>query len=852
MSAGDDEPAGPDAAAFGSADRPLFDHAPVMLHAIDREARIMAVNEYWLQTLGYSREAVLGRRLDDLVVSAAAAADADDDKAWAARGSQHDVPCRIHCADGEILEVLASTQVVRGADGVALGGVGALVDVSARRRIEAHYRAIFDNASEGIYRSLPEGRLIEVNPALARMHGFGEPGGLVAAVADVSADWYVDPDARRRLCARLEGEGRVEGFVAECRRIASGERFWTSENVRAVRDGKGRLIHYEGTVRDITAELGANALSRARGEILELIARDQRLGDVLHEIVAAVEQQHPQLTVAVIDCREGVSEIAAAPHLAPDCRALLTERPPRALSDTMAGAMETGGTRVGERGEQGVALATAMAAGGYDAVVATPIRDQSEATLGLLVGFAARARAATPPLQELLGEMAQLAAIAFEQSRLADALVHQAHYDALTGLPNRSLLHDRLAQAISDAGRGNDTIAVLLLDLDDFKLVNDTLGHSAGDELLREVALRLQRQTRNSDTIARLGGDEFVQIARVGHVDAVSELVERLLASLQERVLIDGHEVTAHPSIGIGIYPDDGKTPEALLQCADTAMYAAKHAGKNRFRFFAATMNEQVSHRLRVETGLRRALEQGELELHYQPRVDLDHYTLLAAECLLRWPCPEGGFVPTREFLAVAERSALISAVDRYVLERAVAALAGWQAAGRDLTVSVNVSARNLREAGFARSVAGVIQRHGADPAGLELEITESMLMDDIAHAREQLAALKVRAAGIRIAIDDFGSGYSSLNYLRHLPIDTLKIDQAFVADLDDTAGDPSAAAIVRTIVEMGRNLGHNVVAEGVETGRQAKVLRTLGCHEAQGRLFAPALPFAEFAAWLR
>jgi predicted signal transduction protein with EAL and GGDEF domain len=323
-------------------------------------------------------------------------------------------------------------------------------------------------------------------------------------------------------------------------------------------------------------------------------------------------------------------------------------------------------------------------------------------------------------------------------------------------------------------------------------------------------------------------------------------VAERVLAALQARVPVADREVTAHPSIGIGLFPQDGNTPETLLQAADTAMYAAKHAGKNRYRYFAEDMNAYMTERLRIDSELREALAADQLELHVQPRVALEDDAIVGAEGLLRWRHPQRGLLGPGEFLAIAERGPLIADIDRWVLRRAAALTAEWQRAGRGLVFSANLSARELHADGFAADVSAILAEAGVDAAGLELEITESMLMVDFERASRQLRDLKERAPGLRIAIDDFGSGYSSLNYLRQLPIDTLKIDRAFVADLlgDEAA---TASAIVRTIVELGRNLGLTVVGEGVEELQQARLLRAAGCHQVQGFLYAPAVLVATF-----
>jgi diguanylate cyclase (GGDEF)-like protein len=444
-------------------------------------------------------------------------------------------------------------------------------------------------------------------------------------------------------------------------------------------------------------------------------------------------------------------------------------------------------------------------------------------------------------------ELARRQELERDNARLIRELEQKANFDSLTGLANRSLMGDRLNMALAEAKRANSSVSVILMDLDNFKAVSDTFGHSAGDRLLQTITGALEQALRGVDTIARLGGDEFVLIVPLQQDnDYCTDIAERVLGALQRQVRIVEHEVTARPSIGISMYPQDGRTPEALLQAADTAMYAAKHAGKNQYRFFAESMNRQVSERLQIESELQDALYHDQLELHYQPRVRLDSGAIIGAEGLLRWRHPRRGLLLPKEFIGVAERGPLISEIDRLVLGHAARRLATWQSEGRNLLLSVNLSARELHSDGFAADVARILEYFGVNPSGLELEITESMLMQDFGRASRQLLDLKERAPGLRIAIDDFGSGYSSLNYLRHLPVDTLKIDRSFVVELEES-DDDTAAAIAKTIVGLAHNLRMTVVAEGVEHVQQLRLLRGFGCEQAQGFLFDRALPCYEF-----
>ena len=825
--------------------------AGIALTAADSSFQYL--NDAYATILGQTREELLGapctRVVDPAEVDSALARH-NDIIAGRCGPESREFPVVRRDGSRGTIESTHRRLVLPGGEAVRLSTVR---DITDHLRLEAQFREIFEHATEGIYRSSPEGRLLQANPALARMHGLAEPSDLIAAVKNVARDWYAERSTRDRLRRLLNDDGRVEGFVARVRRVTTGEHFWTSENVRLVRADDGSVRYLEGTVRDITTERRLSELGHARGEILEFIARDHPLEGILYEIVGTIEEQFQRLSAGIFELVEGHLRVIAAPGLDEACIRALDGQPPSTIGGTIANAMTAVGAVTGGKAGMPPAatLAAAMRDAGYARVIAVPVHDQRKAVLGLITVFAATGEDVEPTVAEVLAEMAQMTSIAFEQARLARELVRQAHYDPLTDLPNRSLLHDRLECAIAEARREATLVAVLLLDLDEFKLINDTMGHSAGDDLLREVAQRLRQQTRADETIARLGGDEFVLVARIDSATSVQDVAERLLQTLNAPFHLGHQEVSAHPSIGISLYPDDGDSPEALLQGADTAMYAAKHAGKNQYRFFAGSMNEQITHRLRIETGLRQALAHNNLVLHFQPRVDLETGAALAAECLVRWPQAGGGLLPPGEFLPVAERSALIERIDRYVLERAIHQLGQWQRAGHDLVLAVNISARTLQAEHFAADVAHRLADNGVNPAGLELEITESMLMQDFTLATGHLRDLKERARGVRIAIDDFGSGYSSLSYLRHLPIDTLKIDRSFIVDLQKPETAESVGAIVRTIVDLGRNLQLNIVAEGVETRGQADLLRRLGCHEAQGFQFSPAIDADALRRWL-
>lgn len=421
----------------------------------------------------------------------------------------------------------------------------------------------------------------------------------------------------------------------------------------------------------------------------------------------------------------------------------------------------------------------------------------------------------------------------------------QANYDTLTGLANRSLLNDRLQQAILAAASYGTRLAVVFVDLDRFKFINDSLGHHVGDELLRAMAERLKSSVRESDTVARLGGDEFVLLINgQGDPEAVAVVLERMLSDISQPWTIAQGDFNVTCSIGVALYPDDGESADTLLKHADSAMYRAKEKGRNNFQFFTAELNALITQRLELENKLRRALEREQFTLHYQPRIDMQTRRIVGAEALIRWQVADHEIVPPAKFIPIAEEIGLIAPIGKWVLRTACEQNKAWQDAGFEpFVVSVNVSARQFRQDSFVQVVAEVLQETGLEARYLEIELTESAVM----HDAEQFIAMlgELNDLGVQISLDDFGTGYSSLSYLKRLPVDRLKVDRSFVQDIATDADD---ATIVRTIIALGHNLGLKVVAEGVETEQQLEFLRTNHCDELQGYYFAMPMPVAEFA----
>jgi diguanylate cyclase (GGDEF)-like protein len=436
-----------------------------------------------------------------------------------------------------------------------------------------------------------------------------------------------------------------------------------------------------------------------------------------------------------------------------------------------------------------------------------------------------------------------------ERKRYQVQLEHQANYDALTGLPNRSLLHDRLRQAVY-AQRTPRNVAVVFMDLDQFKFVNDSLGHSAGDKLLKAMGERLRAVLRDGDTVGRVGGDEFVLIlADQSNEEVIFRALQRISARVAEPIEVDGEELYITCSAGVSLYPQDGLDVDTLLKNADAAMYRAKEHGRNNFQFYTAEMNERVNERLALENALRRGLERRELVLHYQQKVDLKSGAIVGAEALVRWMHPEWGLVRPARFIPLAEETGLIVPLGEWVLHEACRQTRAWLDQGLEPgRVSVNLSARQFRQEGLVRMVSRILEQTRLDPAYLEMELTESMVMHNVESAIATLQGLK--SLGVALSVDDFGTGYSSLAYLKDLPIDTLKIDRAFVRDIG--AGDEGDEGVLaQAIISLGHALDLKVIAEGVETDAQLRFLRRHGCDQVQGFLHGEAVAPREHAQLL-
>ena len=634
----------------------------------------------------------------------------------------------------------------------------------------------------------------------------------------VSYDQMTLPEDRERVSRTIHRAlENNESFDVEYRiERADGRVCWVLERGVGIRDANGRLAWIEGFIQDISERMVINEMLR------EAV---RRYSSIFEHATEGIFQTTPE--GRYLNTNPALASIYG--HASPDDLIAHLHDIPRQLYV------------LPERRAEFVRLMQEQG-------VVRNFESQVYRNDGSIIWISENARAvknADGSVQFFEGTVVDIT----ERRQHEAELEYQASHDSLTGLPNRSLLHDRIEQAIVRARRDSKRVAVVFVDLDHFKLINDSLGHHIGDRLLLEVADRLMTCIRSHDTVARQGGDEFVLVLTEQHdADETLTIVNRLLEVISLPWVNDGQEYGLSCSIGISCYPQDGDDPDALLRCADTAMYKAKASGRSTFHVYTPELNQVISERLELENSLRHALERDEFRVYYQPRIEVASSRIIGAEALIRWDCPGKGLIPPDSFISIAEETGLIIPIGQWILQEACRQNSAWQQAGLPpISVSVNLSPIQFRHAGLVQSVAAALQQANLDPACLELELTESFVMHDA--ERINIAMQSLKALGVDIAVDDFGTGYSSLSYLKRFPVDRLKVDKSFVRDIDS---DPDDAAIVRAIITLGHALGLKVVAEGVETRAHLEFLQQHGCDELQGYYFSRPVPAAEMEALLR
>jgi diguanylate cyclase (GGDEF)-like protein/PAS domain S-box-containing protein len=713
--------------------------------------------------------------------------------------------------------------------GRALLAVGTAMNISERKQVEQALResealkgSVLASAACGIVATDPKGLITVFNPGAEAIFGYlaEEVVGKVTPTVFHDGDEVaaVARNLSEALGFRVEAgfdalvaRARCSGITDERERACvrkDGRHITVRLSVTVMRDAQGVLTGYLGTLVDITAQKQAAAQLDLAAKVFEQGGEGIAITDASGKMVM-VNQAFTRIT--------GYSETEA---LGQDPRLLASGRHGAAFYRGMWEAIASLGHWQGE--------------------IWNRRKDGSIYPEWLSISRVERNGLPT----HYIGTF-----IDISQLKEAEASIQRlAHFDPLTGLPNRSLLNERVKHDLSRAHRAREPLALIFLDLDRFKNVNDSLGHRIGDELLVQVAERLTGAVREEDTVSRLGGDEFILLLPSADAAGAAHVATKLLEVAAPPYRIGQHELSCTASVGIAMYPVDGESFEALSMCADTAMYRAKQSGRNTYCFFTAEMQERSARTLQLENDLRRALEHGELCLHFQPQFAIDDRRLIGAEALLRWQHPELGMVSPNEFIPIAEESGLILPIGEWALRLAVRQMRAWQDAGLSLqSMAVNLSAVQFRQSNLTQVVSRILDEEGMPAQFLELELTESVAMDNPLAAIETMDKLRTR--GVRMSIDDFGTGYSSMSYLKRFRVHKLKIDRSFVADL---AADPDDEAIVTATISLAHALGLQTVAEGVESEAQLTFLRGKGCDEAQGYLFSKPLPAAQFEAFAR
>ncbi|MBN0988673.1 EAL domain-containing protein [Amphritea pacifica] len=795
----------------------FFENSPLAYQSLDADGYILEVNACWRKLMGYEKREIIGTAFKQLLTAGQEEKFRHCFASFSNNGFVENVHYQLRTRTGEILDIQLDGQIMRDESGNFIQTHCLLTNLTEKHKMDSQlqlFRQLIDQSHDALFVIDAESsRILDINQATCDYLGYKREQLLKMSITDIS-DLSPDLSRWRKRLASIDARG---GLFEAVHTTSDGRKVPVeiSTTLQMI-NGKQVVL---STVRDITerkqAELRARNESNFLQAVIDCIGDPVMVIDTDYKVIksnrAANDYYFNCLSSGDSSCYHMFHKQGVPCEHCP-------------LTDVMSSRKST--TRIHEHTCKSGEVRTFE-------LMASPLYDAD----GKLAGLVESSRD--------ISDHVSIRKALLDKEKSLDFL---AHHDPLTKLPNRLLFGDRLKQAVRHAKRNKTGVALLFIDLDEFKEINDSFGHNLGDQLLKKVSERLKHHVRENDTISRLGGDEFTIIVEdLMNADDAATIAQNLLAAFNEPIDLD-EQLHISLSIGISLYPDDAEQPEALIRNADTAMYRAKTAGKNRYEFYTQEMTDQAFERFLMVGALRNAIENQQFVLHYQPQIDLRDNSIIGAEALIRWNDPQMGTIPPSRFIPVAEKTGMIQNIDRWVLNTVCHNIHQWQQQGyRVPRISINISARHFGSNILADEVAAILDHHQCSSELIELEITEGVIMNNPSRAGKELKQL--REMGIRLAIDDFGTGYSSLSYLKTLPLDRLKIDQSFISDIPEDKNDQ---AISRAIIALANSLGLEVIAEGMETEQQRQFLIEEGCLYAQGFLFSKGVPEHSFLSLLK